>query len=274
MATQDAKRDSNRIPTLVGVDNVTFTDSTTVGVDPATHELLTTSSVSSLPTVTATASLTAQDQAATIALAGAANTTWQLAGTWDGVVSFEASNDNSNWVAIWAYQVGSGTIIQATTVNGIFRNTTAGFAYVRARFSTRNSGTVVVTGVASHGTSGIFNNFPQYGPQQIGKQEDVAFAGGDTGVPAMAIQKATPADTASDGDYVMAQMSGGRLWTSSKVTNGLILPTFDYVSMTIAPAGTETYVFKTGGAGGTTVSTVVIVYTDATRVDISTVTQT
>lgn len=54
----------------------------------------------------------------------------------------------------------------------------------------------------------------------IGKAEDVASADADVGVPAMAIQKASPADTAgTDGDYAMLQMSAGRLWVSSTVTS-------------------------------------------------------
>lgn len=60
----------------------------------------------------------------------------------------------------------------------------------------------------------------------------------------------------------------------TNVFANLALPQFDYLAMVIAPAGTETYTFKTGGSGGTTVATVVIVYTDATRADISTVTKT
>jgi hypothetical protein len=52
------------------------------------------------------------------------------------------------------------------------------------------------------------------------------------------------------------------------------LKPYDYVAMVIAPAGTETWTFKTGGAGGTTTNTIVIVYTDSTRADISTVTKT
>jgi hypothetical protein len=49
------------------------------------------------------------------------------------------------------------------------------------------------------------------------KLEDVAAANADAGVPAMAIQKATPADTAADGDYVMLQQSAGRQWTSANI---------------------------------------------------------
>ncbi len=49
------------------------------------------------------------------------------------------------------------------------------------------------------------------------KAEDVASAGGDFGIPAMAVQKATPANTAgTDGDYEMLQMSAGRLWGSTQ----------------------------------------------------------
>lgn len=50
----------------------------------------------------------------------------------------------------------------------------------------------------------------------IGKAEDVASASADVGVPAMAVQKATPADTAgTDGDYEFLQMKAGRLWVSA-----------------------------------------------------------
>ncbi len=56
--------------------------------------------------------------------------------------------------------------------------------------------------------------------------------------------------------------------------NPLNLKPYDYVTMTEAPAGTETYTFKTGGSGGTTTNTVVIVYTDATKATLSTVTKT
>ncbi|ODM71669.1 hypothetical protein A6X20_06930 [Bradyrhizobium elkanii] len=59
------------------------------------------------------------------------------------------------------------------------------------------------------------------GATSIAKAEDAASANADVGVPAMAIQKSSPADTAgTDGDYAMLQMSGGRLWTSAIVPAG------------------------------------------------------
>lgn len=51
------------------------------------------------------------------------------------------------------------------------------------------------------------------------KAEDGASADGDTGVPAMAIRKATPANTSgTDGDYEMLQVSGGKLWVQGTQT--------------------------------------------------------
>lgn len=54
---------------------------------------------------------------------------------------------------------------------------------------------------------------------------------------------------------------------------GLSIPIWDYMSLAVS-GDTETYVFKNGGSGGSTVATVTIVYTDATRATISTVTKT
>lgn len=48
----------------------------------------------------------------------------------------------------------------------------------------------------------------------IAKAEDVASADADVGVPAMAVRKATPANSSgTDGDYEFLQISNGLLWT-------------------------------------------------------------
>ncbi len=47
---------------------------------------------------------------------------------------------------------------------------------------------------------------------------------------------------------------------------GFTLPQYDYVSMALSVGNTvETYTFKVGGAGGSTVATIIITYTDSTR---------
>lgn len=48
------------------------------------------------------------------------------------------------------------------------------------------------------------------------------------------------------------------------------IPAWDYMSLATAST-TDTYTFKTGGASGTTVATLLITYTDSTKATISTV---
>jgi hypothetical protein len=55
-------------------------------------------------------------------------------------------------------------------------------------------------------------------------------------------------------------------------TQGFCLPDYDYLAVGYPAADTETYTFKIGGAGGTTVGLLTVVYTDATKADLSTVT--
>ena len=63
-----------------------------------------------------------------------------------------------------------------------------------------------------------------------------------------------------------------------KVTGGLgtILAgiTYDYILATYPTASSEQFVFKVGGSGGTTVATVVVQYTSASKANISSVTKT
>ena len=57
-------------------------------------------------------------------------------------------------------------------------------------------------------------------------------------------------------------------------TTGLIPKAYDYLAYTSTNTTTDTYVYKSGGTGGTIVATVTIVYTDSTKSVISTVTRT
>lgn len=82
----------------------------------------------------------------------------------------------------------------------------------------------------------------QAGASTIGKAEDVASADADVGVPAMAVRKATPANTSgNDGDYEMLQMSAGRLWTSTVLTDSVAL-----IGKTIAAETTATATVASG----------------------------
>lgn len=64
----------------------------------------------------------------------------------------------------------------------------------------------------------------------------------------------------------------GSLEDAHPISFGLGLPPYDYAERVLTNSTTETYTFKVNGSGGTTVATVVIVYTDSTLETISTVT--
>lgn len=66
-----------------------------------------------------------------------------------------------------------------------------------------------------------------------------------------------------------ATVSGGRLDVN---VPGLITVNWDYLSKTEG-ATSNTFVFKTGGAGGTTVATLVVDYTDSTKATLLSVTK-
>lgn len=54
-------------------------------------------------------------------------------------------------------------------------------------------------------------------------------------------------------------------------TGGAGIPNWDYLDVQQTSPTVETYVFKIGGSGGTTVRTIVITYTSSTKADIDTV---
>lgn len=65
-------------------------------------------------------------------------------------------------------------------------------------------------------------------------------------------------------------VAGGTTTNPFNVVNGFSVKAYDYVSLTQAST-TDTYTFKSGGSGGTTVATIVITYTDSTKATLSTV---
>lgn len=57
-------------------------------------------------------------------------------------------------------------------------------------------------------------------------------------------------------------------------TDGLSISAYDYIGYTNTSSLIDTYVYKTGGSGGTTVATLTITYTDTTKAQPSTVVKT
>jgi hypothetical protein len=100
--------------------------------------------------------LTALNQAQTFTMQGEAGMTTQLTGVWTATVTFEASNDNTNWTTINVQRAGDNTITQTvvnSTNNDVYRLGVSGFMYVRIRCSAFTSGTIVVTSSTSPNAS-------------------------------------------------------------------------------------------------------------------------
>jgi hypothetical protein len=76
------------------------------------------------------------------------------------------------------------------------------------------------------------------------KLEDVAAASGDKGVPAFAVQTATPADAAGDGDWAWLQMKNGRLFVQATLQD---IGAGEYE--TVAASQTDQALGATGATG-------------------------
>lgn len=91
-------------------------------------------------------SLDAAQEAVTIDnLRGAGSVSVQLTGTWTATVTFEVSNDGTNWVAIELTTPDGAAPATTSTGNGIFCGPVGSYFKFRARCSAYTSGTIVTT---------------------------------------------------------------------------------------------------------------------------------
>lgn len=74
----------------------------------------------------------------------ASQVAYQIYGTWSGVVTFEATVNGDDWIAVKVKPLDTGTLAISTTDNGLFRIDASGLFLTRCRFSTDTSGTVSV----------------------------------------------------------------------------------------------------------------------------------
>jgi hypothetical protein len=84
------------------------------------------------------------------------------------------------------------------------------------------------------------------------KAEDAAHASGDTGVAVWAVQKATPADVSTDGDYAPFQVSGGGLWVRPASSIVRVATSITRPSNTTQYAINDIWAATTEAVGGST----------------------
>ena len=75
--------------------------------------------------------------------------TLQIQGITSATITFEATIDGTNWVAVLFENLNSGNTGTSATADGLYRGTVLGFYQVRARISAWATGTITVTGVAT-----------------------------------------------------------------------------------------------------------------------------
>lgn len=80
------------------------------------------------------------------------------------------------------------------------------------------------------------------------------------------------ANLASEGTLsdVLTELDSLNTTVAARLTGSFVPGAYDYMSYT-SGLSTDTYVFKTGGAGGTTVKTLVVTWTDNTKSVLATV---
>lgn len=177
----------------------------------------------------------------------------QVTGTFVGTIAFEGTLDGSNWHAISATQIGSGTIATTATTTGIYRLSVSGLASVRARISSYTSGSITAIGrttnspfgtkvVSMSSGSNVVGSIasintsvtPGTAAANLGKAEDAAHASGDVGVMALGVRASTPTDRsagATDGDYEPFGVNEvGALWVTQTPNTRGGLSTYHLVS--------------------------------------------
>jgi hypothetical protein len=74
------------------------------------------------------------------------------------------------------------------------------------------------------------------------------------------------------GNVSLVDANGIQVDLGDATTNGLRIPSGDYVSRADTDAVTEVWTYKVGGASGTITGTVTVVYTNTTRTTFSSIT--
>lgn len=79
----------------------------------------------------------------------------QVSGITTATITFEATVDDVNWIAVTAFNQNTGAAATTTTVNGLFLIGCAGLSQVRARISAWTSGAITVKAKAISAGTGI-----------------------------------------------------------------------------------------------------------------------
>jgi filamentous hemagglutinin len=178
--------------------------------------------------VTGTVTANGQDLIAATDVSAYKELSIQITGTWSGTISWQCSNDNTNWTACYFTNVGNASSLNSsTTINQIYY-APVNFKYFRAHATAWTSGTATGTMVASLMTSVMpltnANLFDNNGnPISVAQQNmagslSICVASDQTALPTKG-PTANAAQTAG-GSNTVVKASSGWLWSVVVTTLG------------------------------------------------------
>jgi len=154
-------------------------------------------------TITGTATLMERDDALA--------TVTPIEGDW---IAFRGTAEG----ALWTQDFNSDAILaDTTTIAGAVSGTEMQVDVVGSLPAGTNAiGKLAANSGVDIGDVDVTSVIPGTGATNLGKAEDAVHASGDTGVMALGVRKATPANlSGTDGDYEPFQVSAGRLWVNA-----------------------------------------------------------
>lgn len=101
--------------------------------------------------VTLQSSATATGNGSSIAVTGYDHVQVNITGLTSATITFEVTEDETNWYSAYAIKIGSLSAATTATANGLYLVNVAGMVKMRARISAYTSGTIVATGRAMKG---------------------------------------------------------------------------------------------------------------------------
>lgn len=160
---------------------------------------------------------------------GHAVVTVQVTGTFTATVTFEATLDGTNWVAVEAVNINDGSKSTTASAPGIFLAPIAGATSFRARVTWTSGTSVTVKGRALpnvgvsladvSASSTVTQVTPGTGATDLGKAEDAAHTSGDVGVEMLAVRQNSATALAANGDYIpLIVDANGRLHVIADVS--------------------------------------------------------
>src|SRR5437588_276654 len=87
-----------------------------------------------------------------LSLLGDSSVTFTVTGTFSGTITWQGSEDGTNFSTIYAVQLGTNTISTTATATGTYEVSCSGLQKVQANITSYSSGSITVTGHAIPGS--------------------------------------------------------------------------------------------------------------------------